>query len=134
MATTTIEYLGGLRTKCTHGNSGTELITDAPLDNNGLGQSFSPTDLIASSYGSCMITIIGIYCDKNGIPFNHAFASVNKIMTSNPRRVAKLIIKIDFSGNNWDEQTQGKIIKAGEACPVAKSVSDEIEMEFTYQF
>jgi len=134
MATTRIEYLGDLRTKCIHEKSGVELITDAPTDNNGLGESFSPTDLIATAYGSCMLTIIGIYCKNNNIDFKFAHAEVLKVMGSGPRRVDKLIIQIDFSGNDWDESTREKIVIAGENCPVAKSVNDSIQVEFTYQF
>ena len=65
MATSKVEYLGGLRTKCTHLKSGQEVITDAPVDNNGKGEAFSPTDLVATAYVSCMYTIIGIYCEKS---------------------------------------------------------------------
>ena len=67
MATAVVEYLGGLRTKCTHVKSGTEIITDAPTDNNGLGESFSPTDLVATAYTSCILTIVGIYCNNHNI-------------------------------------------------------------------
>lgn len=134
MATSKVEYLGGLRTKCTHLKSGTEIITDAPTDNNGKGEAFSPTDLVATAYASCMITIIGIYCDQNGLEFKHGNASINKVMGSGPRRIERLEISMDLSGNNWNEDERQKVIRAGEACPVAKSVSAEMEVEIIYTF
>ena len=134
MATSKVEYLGGLRTKCTHLKSGTEIVTDAPVDNNGKGESFSPTDLLATAYASCMITIIGIFCRNNGIQFDSASAEVNKIMEADPRRIGKLEIFIDFSGNGWDEETQEKVVQTAESCPVAKSVDANMELEFNYQF
>lgn len=134
MATSRVEYLGDLRTKCTHVKSGTEIFTDAPTDNNGKGEAFSPTDLVATAYASCMLTIIGIYCNNHDIHFDHAEASVNKIMESNPRRIGKIEISIDFSNNNWDADTQKRVIRAGETCPVAKTLGDNVAIEFNYQF
>jgi len=134
MATSKVEYLGGLRTKCTHLKSGVEIVTDAPVDNNGKGESFSPTDMAATAYASCMITIMGIYCDQNDLNFEHCTAEVNKIMGTDPRRISKLEIEINLSGNGWDESTQEKVRRAGETCPVAKSVDPMMEIEFKYQF
>ena len=96
MATSRVEYLGELRTKCTHLKSGTEIYTDAPVDNNGKGESFSPTDLVATSYASCMLTIVGIYCEKNEIELKGATADVTKVMDASPRRIGALSIDIDF--------------------------------------
>jgi len=134
MAISKIEYLGELRTKCIHEPSGKEIITDAPLDNNGRGESFSPTDLVAVSYVSCMLTIIGIYCKSNNIDFNFGHASINKLMCSNPRRIKSIEVDFDFSENNWDN-TIHKIIKdVGESCPVAKTIGNNIEVIFQYKF
>lgn len=130
MITSTVEYLGDLRTKCTHLKSGTEILTDAPVDNKGKGEAFSPTDLVATAYASCMITIIGIYCNEHGINFKNAKANVQKIMESNPRRVGKIVIHLDLSGNNWSDLEAEKAIRAGKACPVAKTVSENVEVEF----
>lgn len=134
MAKISVDYEGALRTKSTHLQSGTTLLTDAPLDNNGKGASFSPTDLLATAYTSCMLTIIGIYCQNNKLTFQHGGASVEKIMTDKPRRVECLKIKMDLSGNNWDSKTRKKIEVAALNCPVAKSVSTEIkiDIQFTY--
>tara|TARA_R110002072_G_scaffold303077_1_gene492920 strand:- start:39282 stop:39686 length:405 start_codon:yes stop_codon:yes gene_type:complete len=134
MATSKVEYLGNLRTKCTHLKSGKEIITDAPVDNNGKGEAFSPTDLLATAYASCMITIVGIYCNEHDIVFESCEAEVTKIMDSAPRRVSELKINLDFSKNQWTDSIQKRIIRAGESCPVAKSVKTEMRVEFIYQF
>ncbi len=134
MATVIVEYLGGLRTKCTHVKSGVELITDAPADNNGKGESFSPTDLLAASYAACILTIVGIYCDQHEISFKDARAEIIKNMESMPRRISSLEISIDFSGNNWKERIQKRIISTAESCPVAKSVHEGMEIKTTYTF
>lgn len=134
MITATVEYLGSLRTKCTHVQSGMEIVTDAPLDNNGKGEAFSPTDLAATAYASCMLTIIGIFCEANGLNFNQAKASVEKVMGSNPRRISKVLIDMDLSGNNWSDSEAEKAIRAGKNCPVAKTFSEGVEIEFSFSY
>lgn len=134
MRTARVEYLGNLRTKCTHLQSGTEIYTDAPVDNNGKGEAFSPTDLVAASYASCMMTIIGIYCGQHGLNFTRATAEVTKIMTDSPRRIGEIVIELDLSGNNWTEREQEKVVRAAEACPVAKSVHEGITIVFDITF
>jgi uncharacterized OsmC-like protein len=134
MATSSVKYLGNLRTECTHERSGTKIITDAPIDNNGMGEAFSPTDLLATSYASCMITIIGIHCNKNGLSFKSAEASVVKSMGSGPRKVSAIDINLDLSGNNWTEEEKKAVIAAAEVCPVALSVSDAISVNINYTF
>lgn len=134
MATAKVEYSGGLRTKCTHLKSGEQIITDAPVDNNGKGEAFSPTDLVATAYASCMLTVIGIHCDKNNIPFNNGTAEVNKVMGDAPRRISKLEIIIDLSGNGWDEGTCQTLKRVGETCPVAKSVHPDMELSIEFKF
>ena len=131
MITSEVEYLGNLRTKCTHLSSGTEILTDAPIDNQGKGEAFSPTDLVATAYASCMITIMGIFCREHSIRFDFAKASVQKIMESNPRRIGKIIIHMDFIGNNWSDLEAEKVLRAGKACPVAKTLGDNVEVEFS---
>lgn len=134
MATARIEYLGGLRTKCTHLKSGTEIFTDAPTDNHGKGESFSPTDLIATAYLSCMISIVGIHCAENDIVMVGGTGEVTKTMISGPRRIERLAIEIDFSMNNWSKEVQKRVIRVAETCPVAKSVSDGIIIDIEYTF
>ncbi len=134
MATSRIEYLGDLRTKSTHLKSGSEIISDAPVDNNGKGASFSPTDMVATAYVSCMLTIVGIFCNKNGLSFKNGVGEVTKHMVSDPRRIGSLEIFLDFSGNDWNESEQRQVRNAAENCPVAKTVSEEVEVTITYQF
>jgi len=134
MITSEVEYLGDLRTKCTHLQSGTVIFTDAPLDNNGKGESFSPTDLVATAYASCMITIMGIYSEQQGIKFDFAKAQIIKVMESSPRRIGKIIIEMDLSKNTWTNDEFEKVVRAGKACPVAKTVSENVEIEFTFLF
>ena len=134
MITSKIEYLGGLRTKCTHLQSGKEILTDAPIDNNGKGEAFSPTDLVATAYVSCVMTIMGIHCDQNDIPFTSAIATVEKIMASGPRRISQLNIQMDLSGNNWNKEIAERVIRIGKACPVANSVSNDIEVNFEFKY
>ena len=130
--TSKVVYLGDLRTECTHIQSGTKIITDAPLDNQGKGESFSPTDLLATSLASCMMTIIGIYCKNHGINFDSCTAEIEKIMGVNPRKVEKIIVHMDFTGNNWDSSTLEKVIIAGKTCPVAKTIEDSVLIEFIF--
>lgn len=132
MPTSTVKYLGGLRTECTHLQSGTVIHTDAPTDNHGKGEKFSPTDLVATAYASCMISIIGIYCNEHGHNYENGSATVTKIMAASPRRISKLVIDIDLRNNGWDEATIEKVKRAALACPVAKSVSEDIELEITF--
>ena len=130
--TSKVVYLGDLRTECTHIQSGTKIITDAPLDNQGKGEAFSPTDLLATSLASCMLTIIGIYCKNHGINFDSCTAEIEKIMGVNPRKVEKIIVHMDFTGNNWDSSTLEKVIIAGKTCPVAKTIEDSVQIEFNF--
>lgn len=134
MATSRIEYVGGLRTKCTHIKSGTEILTDAPTDNHGKGEAFSPTDLVATAYISCMMTIVGIHCNENNIEMVGGTGEVTKVMASGPRRIERVGIELDFSMNNWSEEIKKRIIKVAEACPVAKSVSEMMIVDIEYTF
>jgi len=130
--TSKVVYLGDLRTECTHIQSGTKIITDAPLDNQGKGEAFSPTDLLATSLASCMMTIIGIYCKNHEINFDSCTSEIEKIMGVNPRKVEKIIVHMDFTGNNWDSSTLEKVIIAGKTCPVAKTIEDSVQIEFNF--
>lgn len=132
MLTSTVKYLGDLRTECVHEKSGTKIITDAPVDNKGKGSSFSPTDLVATAYASCMITIMGIYCNEHAISFHHAEAKITKTMASDPRRIGGIEIEMDLSRNSWDERTAQKLINVGKACPVAKTLSNEVQITFNF--
>jgi putative redox protein len=132
MATARVTYLGNLRTSCEHLASGTKILTDAPIDNHGKGEAFSPTDLVATSIASCMMTIMGIYCQTHGIAFESCEASVEKYMGTGPRRIEKVVVNMYLNGNNWDEQTRKKVIMAGRACPVALTLEGNVELEFNF--
>jgi uncharacterized OsmC-like protein len=96
MATIHTSYLGDLRTEAEHLQSGNKLITDAPLDNNGKGEAFSPTDLLAASLGSCMLTIMGIAARTHNMSIEGTIASITKIMAAEPRRVSEIHIEVKF--------------------------------------
>ena len=127
-------YLGDLRISSLHHKSGSIIETDAPEDNNGKGTRFSPTDLLATAYLNCMITIIGIYCDKNGLSFAGCEGTVEKIMTEQPRRIDKLNIQLDLSKNNWTDKEKRRIENAAKNCPVAKSVSPDIHVSIEFKY
>jgi putative redox protein len=131
--TSKVVYLGNLRTSCTHLASGNTIITDAPIDNHGKGEAFSPTDLVATALASCMMTIMGIYCQEHNIEFTACDASVLKVMASSPRRIDKVVVEVDLSGNNWDKKTLQKVIAAGKACPVARTLEGNVELEFIFK-
>jgi len=131
--TSKVAYLGNLRTSCTHLASGNTIITDAPVDNHGKGEAFSPTDLVATSLASCIMTIMGIYCQEHSITFNSCEASITKIMASSPRRIEKVVVEMDLSGNDWDEKTLLKVIAAGKACPVARTLEGNVVLEFIFK-
>ena len=112
--------------------SGETLITDAPTDNNGKGEAFSPTDLLATSLVSCAITIIGIHCEKNNIRFESCEASVSKVMGNNPRKVDQIIIEMKLSDNHWDENTLNQIIKVARTCPVELTLKNNVQIEYKF--
>ena len=119
MATIETIYLGGLRTEATHLQSGNELITDAPTDNQGKGEAFSPTDLLAASLGSCMLTTMAIR--HRDINIDNAKCSIVKIMAANPRRVSEIQIAFQFPGNYSDDQKK-MLENAALTCPVYESL------------
>ena len=127
-----VSYLGNLRTACKHLKSGDTFITDAPTDNNGKGEAFSPTDILATSLASCAMTIIGIYCNKNDISFENCEASVIKLMGNNPRKVDQIIIEMKLSENNWDDITLQKVIKAARTCPVELTLKNNVQIEYKF--
>ena len=136
METAKTKYLGHLRTEATHLLSGNTIITDAPPDNNGKGEAFSPTDLLATSLASCMITIMGILANRINVDINGTSATTTKIMASNPRRVSEIHVSIYFPQNNtYTDKEKRMLEEAAHACPVAKSLHPDIlqKIEFIYQ-
>ena len=127
-------YLGELRTHSTHLKSSDTIITDAPVDNNGKGNAFSPTDLVASALCSCMTTVMGICAEKNNFELPASTAYVTKIMESHPRRISKIIIEINFDNNNLSDQQTEKLVAVAKGCPVAQSLSSDLIQEVKFNF
>lgn len=126
--TSTILYKGNLRTELTHIQSNSTIETDAPIDNNGKGERFSPTDLVATALGSCMLTIMGIACNTQQINIEGTTAKVTKIMQSNPRRIGEIVIKMYLKGQESYSEKEKKIIEhAALTCPVYLSLHEEVK-------
>jgi putative redox protein len=128
------KYLGELRTQSTHLKSGNSLISDAPLDNNGKGEAFSPTDLLATALATCMITVMGINANKHGLNIDGIDCDVTKIMAINPRRVCEVIIELNFPKNNFDEAQKEMLRDAAYSCPVAVSLHPDLKKSVTFNF
>jgi len=129
-----VEYQGELHCKATHGPSGAELITDAPKDNQGRGESFSPTDLVATALGACMLTIMGIAARTQNIDISGATASLEKEMTATPpRRIERLTVKI-YVPHSPSPANKKKLERAAHTCPVHKSLHPDVQIpiEFTW--
>ena len=129
-----IRYQGGLRCAATHGPSGQKLQTDAPVDNHGRGESFSPTDLVAAALGACMATIMGIVADRHQIDLRGMEVEVTKEMSSEaPRRIAKLTttIKVPLAA---DHPQRALLENAALTCPVHKSLSSEMEKPIEFDW
>ncbi|MCC6582309.1 MAG: OsmC family protein [Chitinophagales bacterium] len=127
MHTSKIEYLGELRTEATHLQSGNQIITDAPTDNHGKGEAFSPTDLVATALGSCMISIMGIKLLGSGKDIKGATVDVTKVMYSEPRRIGEIHVKINVPDDSFSDKEKQILINAAHACPVAKSLHPDIK-------
>ena len=128
------KYVGELRTESIHLKSTKIIITDAPLDNNGKGEAFSPTDLVASSLCSCMTTVMGIYAKKNKFVLPNSKALITKFMSSNPRRISKIKVEVNFDSNNLSEIQKQRLVEVAKGCPVAKSLSNELIQEIIFNF
>jgi uncharacterized OsmC-like protein len=129
--TSTVVYNGDLRTTCTHLQSSSWVETDAPVDNNGKGERFSPTDLMATSLATCMVTVMGIKARTMGFDLTDVKVEVLKIMKADPRRVGgiELTFHIPDSLKEMDEKTKTILRNTGETCPVAKSIHPDIEVK-----
>ncbi len=126
METARTVYLGELRTSATHLRSGNTLITDAPVDNKGKGEAFSPTDLLATSLGSCMMTIIGIAAQTHDFNVDGTIIRITKIMADNPRRVGEVIVEFDFPERVYSEKEKNMIWHAARTCPVLLSLHPDL--------
>jgi len=134
METAQTIYLGDLRTKATHLQSGSEIITDAPTDNQGKGEAFSPTDLVAAALGSCMMTIMGIAARTHGFTVDGAKLHITKIMRSDPRRIAEVKIDIDFPDVEYSDKEKKILRVCADTCPVALSLHPDLKQTVSLNF
>ena len=135
MITSKVKYLGDLRAESTHLQSGITILTDAPKDNHGRGEAFSPTDLLATSLANCMISIIGILAKRDGYTsIDGATAEVTKVMYAEPRRVGEVHVKLIFPPNHYTDKEKQIYENAAHTCPVAKSLHPDIiqKIEFVW--
>ena len=131
--TSKVTYEGSLRTKALHIQSGNSIVTDAPVDNEGKGEAFSPTDLVATALASCMLTIMGIVAERNDVELKGTTAEVGKIMGTMPRQISEIKIKILFN-KNFDKITKRKLESAALTCPVSNSLNKNLKesIKFVY--
>ena len=134
MATSNVTYTANLRTKATHYLSGNTIITDAPPDNKGKGEAFSPTDLLATSLACCMLTIMGISARAHDFNIDGTSAEVTKIMYGEPRRVGEVHIELSFPHNRYSEKQRKIIEKAAFTCPVSQSLHPDLKQEIKFLF
>jgi putative redox protein len=134
MATSKITYNGGLRTTSVHERSGNEIITDAPVDNKGKGEAFSPTDLLATSLGNCMLTIVGIAATEHGFNIDGATCGITKIMAENPRRVAEIVAELQFPSSGYSDKDKAIIERSALTCPVFYSLHPDIKKTITFNY
>jgi putative redox protein len=129
-----IEYEGDLHCRARHGPSGAVLTTDAPADNQGRGEAFSPTDLLAASLGVCMMTLMGIYARNKGVDLRGSRVHVEKEMVADPlRRVGRLVVTMELPGGIAEEH-RAPLVRAAETCPVHRSLSPDVKIETTYRW
>ena len=127
-------YSGNLRTEAVHVKSGQKIITDAPVDNQGKGEAFSPTDLLSASLGSCMLTVMGIAANTHSIDLVGMTLKTTKIMASNPRKVSEVIVEFTINGKNYSEKEKTILEKAALTCPVALSLHPDVKQTVHFSF
>ncbi len=134
MTTLTSVYKGDLRTESVHTRSGSVVITDAPVDNNGKGEAFSPTDLVCTALSTCMLTTMAIWAEREGIDLKGMHVEVIKIMASNPRKIAEIQVKLS-KPNLVASPTQKDCLKEiAHTCPVALSLHDSVKQTIQFEF
>jgi uncharacterized OsmC-like protein len=134
MPTIKASYSGSLRTQATHIQSGNTIITDAPTDNQGRGEAFSPTDLVCSALNSCMMTLMGILANRENIDLTGLTSEVTKIMQNNPRKIQEIQITFNFPNLVATEEQKTKLKRAALTCPVALSLSPEVKQTVIFNF
>ena len=132
MATVQTKYLGDLRTESVHLQSGNKLITDAPTDNQGRGEAFSPTDLLATAFGACVLTIMGIAAKTHGFDIDGTEVETTKVMGTEPRRIVELITTFKFPHNNYSAKHKEILELTAKECPVFNSLHPDIKKTVSY--
>lgn len=133
MSTAKVTYLGNLRTENEHLKSGSTFITDAPTDNNGKGEAFSPTDTVATGLANCMITVMGIKARDMQVNMDGTTALVTKTMAADPRRISKIEVALNFP-SGIDEKARKILENTGRTCPVLYSLHPDIEKVITFNW
>lgn len=133
MPTIKTQYLGQLRTQSLHVKSNNTIITDAPIDNQGKGEAFSPTDLLATSLASCMLTIMGIKANSLNVSMDGTSCIITKLMSPSPRKISEIIIEINFKGN-FTELQKDELKIAAHSCPVALSLHPDLKQTVIFNF
>lgn len=131
--TSKVVYQGNLRTESTHLKSGDSFFTDAPVDNNGKGEAFSPTDTVATGLASCMLTVMGIKAESMHLNLTNAYAEVTKTMAANPRRISKIEVLVHFP-EKYDDKTREILEKIAFTCPVSQSLHPDIEQHISFDY
>lgn len=134
MATIREKYLGDLRVECTHVKSGATIVTDAPVDNNGKGEAFSPTDLCSASLGACAMTIIGIYGKQHGVDVTGTTLEITKTMAADPRRIGKIEVVFHMPDRDYTDKQKLLIERAAKTCPVHLSLGADVEQVFDFRW
>lgn len=133
--TATINYEGNLRCQAVHNQSGTQILTDAPVDNRGKGEAFSPTDLVCTALGTCIITTMGIKATDMGIELQNTKLDVQKYMSKEPpRKIVKIDVTITFPELGLSEKNKEILERVGNNCPVTKSLAEGLEMNIVYNW
>lgn len=127
-------YCGNLRTEALHVKSGQKIITDAPTDNQGKGEAFSPTDLLCAALGSCMLTVMGIAANTHRINMDGTSIKITKVMISSPRKIAEVIIEFTINGTNYSDKDKMILEKAALTCPVALSLHPDLKQTIRFSY
>lgn len=134
METARTKYHGDLRTEIVHVRSGSVITTDAPVDNKGKGENFSPTDMVASALGSCIFTIMGIAAREHGFSIDGSSCKITKIMTDSPRMIGEIKIEFDFTGNSYTDKQKKILEYCVKTCPVALTLNESVFQNVTLLF
>ena len=132
MSTVSAKYLGDLRVECVHNQSGIKIITDAPCDNQGKGNAFSPTDLCATARGTCAMTIVGIYAKNHDLDVTGTEVEITKIMSDDPRRIDRIEVVFKMPPRVYSARDRASIERCTTSCPVHLTLHPEVEQVFTF--